>query len=109
LREECGDCDLLLSTEFRSVTAHLQLGIAAPSPAAIHTIDLPFGLTRAIHVIAVITAQGENMKSSTETTETAPAATAETKATKKARLLEPADLRYAAPHARSSFVPSSPE
>jgi hypothetical protein len=36
------------------------------------------GLTRAIHVIAVITAQGENM--TTEQTETAP----ETKATKKA-------------------------
>jgi Protein of unknown function (DUF3489) len=46
---------------------------------------LPFGLTRAIHVIAVITAQGENMKSTTENTETAPAAaTKDTKATKKA-------------------------
>jgi hypothetical protein len=38
-----------------------------------------------IHVIAVITAQGENMKSTTETTETALAAAAsETKAAKKA-------------------------
>jgi hypothetical protein len=39
-----------------------------------------------IHVIAVITAQGESMTSSTEQTETAPVtATSEPKATKKAR------------------------
>jgi hypothetical protein len=54
--------------------------IATPSPLAIHTIDLRFQRTRAIHVIAVITAQGENMISTTEQTETAT----ETKATKKA-------------------------
>jgi hypothetical protein len=41
--------------------------------------------SRVIHVIAVITAKGENMKSTIEQTETAPAAaTNETKATKKA-------------------------
>jgi hypothetical protein len=46
---------------------------------------LRFPQTRAIHVIAVITAQGENMKTTPEQTETAvPAATTETKVTKKA-------------------------
>ena len=42
--------------------------------------NLAFGAFRAIHVIAVITAQGETMKSTTELTETAPDPTTETKA-----------------------------
>jgi hypothetical protein len=46
---------------------------------------LPFLPSRAIHVIAVITAQGENMKTTTEQTETAPVVTTnEPKTTKKA-------------------------
>jgi hypothetical protein len=45
---------------------------------------LRFQASRGIHVIAVITAQGENMKSTTAPTETVAVATTETKATKKA-------------------------
>src|SRR5579871_3142435 len=48
-------------------------------------ITLQFGGTGAIHVIAEITAQGENMIANTEQIETVPAATAEPKATKNAR------------------------
>jgi Protein of unknown function (DUF3489) len=52
---------------------------------AICRIALLWPPSRVIHVIAVITAQGENMKSITEQAETAaPVVTTETKATKKA-------------------------
>jgi hypothetical protein len=46
---------------------------------------LPFGPTRVIHVIAVITAQGDPMISTIEQVETAPEAKAAKKATASAR------------------------
>jgi hypothetical protein len=90
LCEQSGDRFFLLPPNFSAMPSHhlppsdnQPSCIARRSPGLILLAFLGIQSDRCCH--AVITAQGENMKSTTEQTETAPAAaTTETKATKKA-------------------------